>query len=343
MRIIVIAMTLGLLLPLGISGVVSAAPDAAQEEAPPPLKVLFLGNSYTHANRLPSLVAGLADAAGGRKIEIAEHTRGGFTLEKHLEEDGAVEAIGKQKWDVVVLQEQSLRPVAEKDLMRGAALRFYAEIKRQGAEPVFFLTWARRDQPEMQRDLNTAYFGIASSLRAKVAPVGLAWQRALRTNPKRALHTDDGSHPNPAGSYLAACVFYATLLDASPVGLPGELSHDGKPLVKLDSELAAQLQEVAWTTVEDVRAGRLPQPERAPDLAPPVRIEAAGSPIDTDTGHAAPFVGDFDGDGTADLLVGQFGEGKLRIYRNRGTAAEPDLEEHQWFKAGAELGRVPAG
>jgi len=338
-----IAMILGLLVPLGISGVVSAAPDAGQEETPPPLKVLFLGNSYTHANRLPSLVAGLADAAGGRKIETAEHTRGGFTLEKHLEEGGAAEAIGKQKWDVVVLQEQSLRPVAEKDLMHAAARRLYAEIRKQGAEPVFFLTWARQDQPEMQRDLDAAYFGIAAPLGAKVAPVGLAWQQALRADPKRVLHADDGSHPNPAGSYLAACVFYATLLDASPVGLPGQLSRDGKPLVALDPQLAGQLQEVAWKTVEDVRAGRLPEPQRAPDLASPVRIEAAGAPIDTDIGHAAPFVGDFDGDGTADLLVGQFGEGKLRIYRNQGTDAQPKLQEHQWFKAGADLGRIPSG
>jgi hypothetical protein len=41
------------------------------------------------------------------------------------------------------------------------------------------------------------------------------------------------------------------------------------------------------------------------ELAPPVRIEAARKPIDTDVGHAAPFVGDFDGDGVNDLVVGQ--------------------------------------
>ena len=46
-------------------------------------------------------------------------------------------------------------------------------------------------------------------------------------------------------------------------------------------------------------------------FAPPVRLEAAGKPIDTDVGHAAPLVVDFDGDGKNDLLVGQFGEGKI--------------------------------
>ena len=81
----------------------------------------------------------------------------------------------------------------------------------------------------------------------------------------------------------------------------------------------------------------------APDLAPPVRLEAAGKPIDTDIGHAAPFVCDFDGDGLRDLLVGQFGEGILWIYRNEGTNSEPKLAAGVKFKEGKEDGRVPSG
>ena len=81
----------------------------------------------------------------------------------------------------------------------------------------------------------------------------------------------------------------------------------------------------------------------AGELQPPVRLEAAGKPIDTDVGHAAPFVGDFDGDGVNDLLVGQFGDGLLWIYRNEGTNAAPKLATGVKFKDGAEDGRVPTG
>src|SRR5439155_26484068 len=64
-----------------------------------------------------------------------------------------------------------------------------------------------------------------------------------------------------------------------------------------------------------------PPPAKAPaapgpDLAPPVKILAGGKPIDVEIGHAAPCVADFKGDGTLCLLVGQFGEGKLRGYPN---------------------------
>ncbi len=72
-------------------------------------------------------------------------------------------------------------------------------------------------------------------------------------------------------------------------------------------------------------------------------VEAGGKPIDVDLGHAAPRFVDWDGDGLEDLLVGQFGEGRLAIYRNVGHRGEPKFESSDWFRAGGELGRIPSG
>lgn len=81
----------------------------------------------------------------------------------------------------------------------------------------------------------------------------------------------------------------------------------------------------------------------ANELGPPVRLSAAGKIIDTEIGHAAPFYGDFDGDGKADLLVGQFGEGILRVYRNQGSSGHPQLAAGLKFKGESKEGRVPTG
>src|SRR6516164_3155255 len=81
----------------------------------------------------------------------------------------------------------------------------------------------------------------------------------------------------------------------------------------------------------------------ATDLAPPDLLQAGGRPINVDMGHAAPFVADLKGDGHMVLLVGQFGQGKLRLYPNIGTRSEPKFDQFEWFQAGGKIVSVPAG
>ncbi len=81
----------------------------------------------------------------------------------------------------------------------------------------------------------------------------------------------------------------------------------------------------------------------ADEFEKPVRLQAAGKPIDTVIGHAAPFVYDFDKDGKQDLLVGQFGQGRLKIYLNQGTNAAPSYGAGSWFQAGGKTASVPTG
>jgi hypothetical protein len=78
----------------------------------------------------------------------------------------------------------------------------------------------------------------------------------------------------------------------------------------------------------------------AADLASPVRLKAGTEFIDTELGHAAPFIADFDGDGIRDLLVGQLGGGKLKIYRNRSNK-KPEYAPANFFQILGEVVNVP--
>jgi len=98
--------------------------------------------------------------------------------------------------------------------------------------------------------------------------------------------------------------------------------HDTK-LVALAATLAASLAAQQFET--------------------PFRVQAGGKPIDVDIGHAAPFVVDFDGDGVRDLLVGQFGNGRCRIYKNTGTNSAPKFGEFTFLEAGGKTAEVAAG
>ena len=72
----------------------------------------------------------------------------------------------------------------------------------------------------------------------------------------------------------------------------------------------------------------------ASDLAAPFRVSAAGEPISTDVGHAYPRLHDLDGDGKRDLMVGQFGGGTCRVYRNAGADAAPSFDKMELLMAG---------
>ncbi len=81
----------------------------------------------------------------------------------------------------------------------------------------------------------------------------------------------------------------------------------------------------------------------ASELQTPFRIEANGKPIDMQIGFAAPYFADFDGDGKFDLLVGQRGECKLRIFRNLGSREAPRFGPSAFFKAGGVDASLPGG
>jgi hypothetical protein len=238
------------------------------------LGVLFIGNSYTYFKNIPSLVAGLSAAAKEKQpIEAEMIAVGGATLKKLWEDGAALKKIRQGDWDYVVLQEQStlgsikfvnnLPQVGEPQLFHEYARKFDAEIRKAGAKTILYLTWARQDNPAMQQPLTEAYTSIAKELNALVAPVGIAWETALKNNSQLSLHLQDKSHPSPTGSYLAACVIYSTIYGKSPEKLTGQISgvevdrvgqvksgNGQVELVNLSAPIAAQLQKVAWETIQ---------------------------------------------------------------------------------------------
>jgi hypothetical protein len=221
------------------------APPLRSGDAPKPVRVLFIGNSYTYVNDLPRMLAALARAGNQRPVVHERETPGGCTLEKHWKDGKAAQKIAAGKWDYVVLQEQSSRPIVDRARMFEYAAKLDGAIKKRQARTLLFQTWARQNAPQQQAALSKAYRDLGKELKARVAPVGMAWERALKADPKRALHSADKSHPGKAGTYLTACVFYATLFGKSPEGLPGDIGG-------LSDAEAQRLQVIAWQTVREL-------------------------------------------------------------------------------------------
>jgi hypothetical protein len=218
------------------------ARQAAAEPASE-LRILFIGNSFTFYHDLPAMVSQLAAAGGQRPLHYECETPGGYMLEQHWKEGKAATKIRSGRWDFVVLQDQSQAPLSRREAMFEYGKKFAAEINQQRAETIFYQTWAPQNKPEQQTAISQAYERLAKESNARLAPVGAAWQAALRSDKNLILHDPDQKHPNPAGTYLAACVFYATIYGKSPEGLPRHIGG-------LTNSEAKRLQVIAWNAAQ---------------------------------------------------------------------------------------------
>ena len=223
-----------------------AGPIPSSDTAP--ANVLFVGNSFTYYNNSLHNHYRRLLRASHPDGELNGYARVMTISGGHLPEHAGLPAMMEStEWDAVILQGHSLGPISEEtaEAFREAARRFAELIRDAGAEPLFFMTWAYTDKPEMTAQLDDAYSSIGRELDAEVVPVGLAFATVTRERPDIALRVADTRHPAIAGTYLAACVFFAVLQDKSPEGLvydPG-----------IGADMAAYLQSVAWETVVTYR------------------------------------------------------------------------------------------
>lgn len=185
------------------------------------MKVLMLGNSFTYFHDMPKMLAALLGE------EVDSVTRGGAYLHQMLDPEDelqtqVMEAIHRQKWDYIVLQEQSNAPALKPGLFHPSVKKLCEIIRENGAKPVLYASWAYREgseklattgmsYDEMDQAMYESYHKAGSENGALVADVGKAFT-LFRQWVDPYEKTDD-YHPSEAGSLLAAHVIARVLED----------------------------------------------------------------------------------------------------------------------------------
>lgn len=230
-----------------------------------PKSGMFIGNSfYYYNNGLPghvSLMEKAADPDHKQDYRNTMVTIGGSGFDWHdVESYFRPNAIGNYSFDennvvvfnkpdklfdVAVMMDCSQCPIHPKlkSVFTDYAKKNSDIVRAHGARPVFFMSWAYADKPEMTAQLAEAYTIAGNDNNALVIPAGLAFARAISKQPELNLYVPDKRHPSLAGTYLASCVVYAAMTGRSPVG--------NSYLAGIDAPTAKFLQTVAWETVQE--------------------------------------------------------------------------------------------
>lgn len=226
-------------------------------------RVLFVGNSFSfYNNGIHNHLGSLIRSSGEwkrRQNRLRLSTLSGGHISEHSADLETILSDASQNWHAIVLQGHSNEPISSKKNKAFflATAKAVKQIKAKGIQPILFMTWGYKGQPDMGADLANVYTKLANKLEVLVVPVGVAFASAetvlsnielfmpdvLGVDSENQLtYRKDWKHPSEAGTYLAACVFYATLYQRSPEGI----IFTGK----LDKDAALALQKLSWKVTQ---------------------------------------------------------------------------------------------
>jgi len=209
------------------------------------MRILFIGNSHVFANGLPYQVRAMIDhALGEGACETWMSAPGGQSLAWHAAEPTTTMAIRYHAWDRIVLQ-QVTHPFAGYEQLASDFAGLSPHLDAAAAEVLLFMTWPRKNRQHHRAEIDAAFSRLADEQGLGLVPVSRAWQLAMGERADLELYQPDGSHASPAGTYLAACVFFGVLTGQPPEGLPARIEVAGDVLVDLATEDAADLQRIA--------------------------------------------------------------------------------------------------
>lgn len=226
-----------------------------------PLKVLFVGNSLTYYNNMPQTFEQLADEQGYH-VTIDQHTPGGTGFVHHVANSTLYQKFRNEVWDYVILQPGSNEspgfsyPIEETigraKQLRDSILKYspcasihYYEI----SYGIVNNTEASFNQYlDRQTLIKNNLTQMANETGIPFVPVGECFRNSMINDDTYFLWVNYGDiHPNPKGSYMAACSFYNGLFKQriTNTAVLGGLSEAEAQYIR------GQAEETTFNTLDD--------------------------------------------------------------------------------------------
>jgi hypothetical protein len=189
--------------------------------------ILFIGNSLTYYNEMPTLFQNIA-IAKGKDVNVQYYAPGGTGFVNHVYDNNVYDLFASQVWDVVILQPGTGESAGvswptDTTILRGwmlmDSIRFYSPCAKillyeisngiasdgvgGGNYPQYFST---------QTKILDSITSISNGMQIPFAPAGECFRHHYQNSPDLLLHPSYGDvHPNLNGSYLVACSMFNSI------------------------------------------------------------------------------------------------------------------------------------
>jgi hypothetical protein len=206
----------------------------AQPKEKEPIRVLFVGNSFTYFFNLPQVVSSMAKSQGV-DIITRQSTVGGSTLEEHWKELNGTRTrklLDSLKWDYVVLNNHSLSIIETPDSFFEYSTKFIELVRSKGANPIIMQTWGYKSNPLLIRPILDGYGQLIERTKSAYVPAGELFVEARKWRPDLELFQDD-KHPSSNGTYMLGLAFFKYFTGLSTAGIPARLTTTDKDGEKL--------------------------------------------------------------------------------------------------------------
>ncbi len=220
--------------------------------------VLFIGNSFIFFYAMPLMLENMGEV-NGTSLNVEQITYGGYSLLQFTKEEDKLKEVNrkleKHKWDFVIIQDQSRKPLDNKEEFLLGIERLHDLIKENGAETVLFSTWSYKDNTkrlsstglnykDFYNVLTNGYKEAEQKLNVLRAPIGTVFYNLTINNEDVEPYFNDDYHPSREGSYLIAYLIYTMLFGkkTNDKYIPRAIKKSSVDTIKryVDQELSEQ-------------------------------------------------------------------------------------------------------
>lgn len=183
--------------------------------------LLFIGNSLSYSNDLPSLLSEVA-LANDQEWQTSCLCYPNFGLEDHVAAPKTKKTLLESNHDWVIFQQgPSSQAYGKTSLIQyGDSLARWS--RAGGATPALLMVWTSEAWSATWPQVIQHHVEAAAEIEGTMVDVGLHWKRYIDTYPDHGLYTSDGFHPSLLGSQFTAMIIYRSLSGAGVLRIPEE-------------------------------------------------------------------------------------------------------------------------